>query len=62
MRRDLSPPLFTLRIAMNTSRVNDGETPRAKGGGGGNYRSAITGQYVNTNHGKPSPNTTVKES
>ncbi|TQJ41204.1 hypothetical protein FBY33_3304 [Arthrobacter sp. SLBN-112] len=35
----------------------------AKGskGNGGNYRSAITGRFVTTKHGKANPNTTVKE-
>jgi hypothetical protein len=28
---------------------------------GGSYRSAITGCYVTTKHGKTSPNTTMKE-
>jgi hypothetical protein len=28
----------------------------------GHYRSAITGRYVTSKHGKASPNTTVKES
>jgi hypothetical protein len=32
---------------------------RAKGGGG--YRSAISGRYVTTKHGKASPSTTVRE-
>lgn len=29
---------------------------------GGKYRSAISGRYVTTKHGKASPKTTVKES
>lgn len=28
----------------------------------GSYRSAISGRYVTANHGKSSPNTTVRES
>jgi hypothetical protein len=28
---------------------------------GGHYRSAISGRYVTTGHGKASPNTTVRE-
>lgn len=32
-----------------------------KSGGNGHYRSAITGRYVTTAHGKRSPNTTVYE-
>lgn len=28
---------------------------------GGHYRSAKTGRYVTTKHGKANPNTTVKE-
>lgn len=36
----------------------------AKGGksGGGKFRSAKTGRYVTTKHGKANPSTTVKES
>ena len=34
----------------------------SKGKGGGSYRSAISGRYVTSSHGKASPNTTVKES
>ena len=30
-------------------------------GSGGHYRSAISGRYVTTQHGKGSPRTTVKE-
>lgn len=30
-------------------------------GSGGHYRSAISGRYVTSAHGKNSPNTTVKE-
>lgn len=30
-------------------------------GGGGSYRSAITGRYVTAKHGKASPRTTMKE-
>lgn len=39
------------------------ETLMAKksSGGGGSYRSAITGRYVTAKHGKASPRTTVKE-
>jgi hypothetical protein len=33
--------------------------PTSKRGGG--YRSAISGRYVTTKHGKASPRTTVKE-
>lgn len=34
----------------------------AKGkGSGGHYRSAISGRYVTTQHGKASPHTTVRE-
>ena len=33
----------------------------SKGNSGGHYRSAITGRYVTTKHGKANPNTTVKE-
>lgn len=29
---------------------------------GGHYRSAITGRYVTSKHGKASPKTTVRES
>lgn len=32
-----------------------------KSGGGGHYRSAISGRYVTNEHGKRSPNTTVFE-
>jgi len=34
----------------------------SKGKGGGSYRSAISGRYVTSGHGKASPRTTVKES
>lgn len=34
----------------------------SKGKGGGSYRSAISGRYVTSSHGKASPRTTVKES
>jgi hypothetical protein len=34
----------------------------SKGNGGGSYRSAISGRYVTTSHGKASQHTTVKES
>ena len=34
--------------------------PRGKSSGG-KYRSAITGRYVTSKHGKSSPRTTVKE-
>ena len=33
----------------------------AKGKSGGSYRSAITGRYVTSKHGKASPRTTVRE-
>ena len=33
----------------------------AKKGGGGKYRSAISGRFVTAKHGKASPRTTVKE-
>lgn len=33
----------------------------ARGKGGGSYRSAISGRYVTTRHGKASPRTTVCE-
>lgn len=33
----------------------------SKGRGGGSYRSAISGRYVTTSHGKASPSTTVRE-
>ncbi|MCW5687108.1 MAG: hypothetical protein KIT76_01035 [Pseudolabrys sp.] len=33
-----------------------------KSSSGGGYRSAISGRYVTSKHGKASPNTTVKES
>lgn len=33
----------------------------AKGKSGGHYRSAISGRYVTSGHGKRSPNTTVFE-
>lgn len=33
----------------------------AKGNSGGHFRSAISGRYVTTQHGKSSPNTTVRE-
>ncbi|EIM31133.1 hypothetical protein MicloDRAFT_00001210 [Microvirga lotononidis] len=34
----------------------------AKGkGGGGSYRSAISGRFVTATHGKRSPSTTVRE-
>jgi hypothetical protein len=29
--------------------------------GGGHYRSAISGRFVTSKHGKTSPNTTVRE-
>ncbi|MBS9405479.1 hypothetical protein KG088_17890 [Halomonas sp. TRM85114] len=32
-----------------------------KSGGGGHYRSAISGRYVTKSHGKRSPDTTVFE-
>lgn len=32
-----------------------------KAGGGGHFRSAISGRYVTSAHGKRSPNTTVFE-
>ena len=31
-------------------------------GGGGHYRSAISGRFVTSAHGKASPRTTVRES
>ena len=31
-------------------------------GGGGHYRSAISGRFVTSGHGKASPRTTVRES
>lgn len=31
-------------------------------GGGSHYRSAISGRFVTTGHGKASPHTTVRES
>lgn len=31
-------------------------------GGGGHYRSAISGRFVTSRHGKASPHTTVRES
>lgn len=34
----------------------------AKGKSGSSYRSAISGRFVTTGHGKRSPSTTVKES
>jgi len=34
----------------------------SKGKGGGSYRSAISGRYVTSSHGKAGPRTTVKES
>ncbi len=34
----------------------------SKGKGGGPHRSAISGRYVTTAHGKTSPRTTVQES
>ena len=34
----------------------------AKNGGGGHYRSAISGRFVTSAHGKASPRTTVRES
>ena len=34
----------------------------AKGKSGGGFRSAISGRYVTSKHGKASPNTTVRES
>jgi hypothetical protein len=34
----------------------------SKGKGAGSYRSAISGRYVTSSHGKASPSTTVKES
>jgi hypothetical protein len=38
------------------------EAPGKKGSSGPHYRSAITGQYVTTKHGKASRRTTVRES
>lgn len=36
---------------------------KSKGSGGkGSYRSAISGRYVTSKHGKSAPRTTVKES
>ena len=37
------------------------ELVMAKNSSGGHYRSAISGRYVTSGHGKASPNTTVKE-
>ena len=34
----------------------------SKGKGGGHYRSAISGRYVTSAHGRRSPSTTVRES
>lgn len=34
----------------------------AKSKSGGSYRSAISGRYVTSKHGKANPKTTVKES
>lgn len=34
----------------------------AKGKGGGHFRSAISGRYVTSAHGRRSPGTTVRES
>jgi len=34
----------------------------SKGKGGGHYRSAISGRFVTSAHGKRSPSTTVRES
>lgn len=34
----------------------------AKGKSGGSFRSAISGRYVTSGHGRRSPNTTVRES
>ena len=34
----------------------------SKGRSGGSYRSAISGRYVTSSHGKGSPRTTVHES
>lgn len=34
----------------------------SKGKGGSSYRSAISGRYVTSGHGKANPRTTVKES
>lgn len=34
----------------------------AKGKGGGHYRSAISGRFVTSAHGRRSPSTTVRES
>jgi len=34
----------------------------SKGRSGGSCRSAISGRYVTTAHGKASPHTTIKES
>ena len=34
----------------------------ARGKSGGSYRSAISGRFVTTSHGKASPRTTVRES
>lgn len=33
-----------------------------KNGGGGNYRSAVSGRFVTSGQGKASPRTTVRES
>ena len=33
----------------------------SKGNGGGHYRSAISGRYVTSSHGKASPHSTVRE-
>jgi len=34
----------------------------AKGKGGGSYRSAVSGRFVTSAHGRRSPSTTVRES
>ena len=34
----------------------------SRGKGGGHYRSAISGRYVTSAHGRRSPSTTVRES
>ncbi len=39
-----------------------GSGGKKSGEGSGKYRSAISGRYVATKHGKSSPKTTVKES
>ena len=44
------------------TRVHGSSKGSSKSSSKGHYRSAISGRYVTTEHGKSHPKTTVKES